>query len=59
MLIESQEDDLRISQNKYLTNLRKQQIKYFKDKSDHLETVLENTKSLMNMIIHELRSPSN
>ena len=51
--------DKSISQNNYLTNLRKQQIKYFKDKSENLEAVLENTKTLMNMIIHELRGPSN
>ena len=55
----NESEDKFISPNIYLTNLRKQQIKYFKDKSENLEAVLENTKSLMNMIIHELRTPSN
>ena len=36
-----------------------QALKYFKEKSIKLEKSLENTKIFLNMVIHDLRNPTN
>ena len=58
-VVNAQVDDAQDKKSQYTIDLRNQQIQYFRQKATDQENYLENTKSFLNMIIHELRSPAN